>query len=121
MNHFWPQFVDTAVDGSPFPTDPVQLCFGSRDPEVMDKALLYLVRSPMSVFMMETTGSAWRCVPVAYMFTQQNYYIYLFNYPTKHLVWSMKGSYIWEKPLSRYLLDLVKTLLSICFLLAWYL
>ncbi|MCJ1252158.1 hypothetical protein MMC30_009397 [Trapelia coarctata] len=73
MAHLWPQFVDSAADGSTFPKDPVLLFFGGVDKAVVDTALPYLVRSPMSAFTAETTGSAWWRVPVTYVFTQQDY------------------------------------------------
>lgn len=73
MEHLWPQFVDNAADGSTFPWDPVQLFFGGVEKEVVDQALLHLVRSPMSAFTAETMGSAWRIVPVTYVFTRQDY------------------------------------------------
>ena len=73
MDHLWSQFVDNAEDGSTFPKDPVLLFFGGVEKEVVDKALPQLVRTPMSAFTAETKGSAWRSVPVTYVFTQQDY------------------------------------------------
>lgn len=73
MDHLWSQFIDNAADGSTFPKDPVQLFFGGVDSEVVSQALPHLVRSPMSAFTTETAGSAWRRLPVTYVFTQQDY------------------------------------------------
>ncbi|MCJ1232805.1 hypothetical protein MMC14_000759 [Varicellaria rhodocarpa] len=83
MDHLWPQFVETnPADGSTFPKDPTLLFFsgnvggedgGGVTQEVVDKSLSHLVRCPMSAFTTETVGTAWRNVPVTYIFTSQDY------------------------------------------------
>ncbi|MCJ1373600.1 hypothetical protein MMC20_004828 [Loxospora ochrophaea] len=73
FDHLWPAFVDNFDDGSTFPKDPGQLFFGADvDKEVVDKALPHMVRSPMSAFIVETQGTAWREVPATYISTQQD-------------------------------------------------
>ncbi|KAF7946472.1 hypothetical protein EAE96_009470 [Botrytis aclada] len=71
--HLWPQFVEQFADGSTFPVDPVQLFLGSVEKDIVDKALLHLVRSPLSAFETKTKGDAWRKLPVTYILTQQDY------------------------------------------------
>ncbi len=73
MAHLWSQFIDDGADGSTFPKDPVQLFYGGIDQEVVDKALPHLVRFPMSALTTATKGSAWRSLPVTYVYTQQDY------------------------------------------------
>ena len=52
---------------------PSRFLLCSVEKDVVDNALPYLVRVPMSALETKTKGVAWRNVPVTYILMQQNY------------------------------------------------
>ncbi|KAF1957680.1 alpha/beta-hydrolase [Byssothecium circinans] len=70
----WSQFVTNYDDGSTFPVDPnISFFSGESEPGILEHALLFLVRSPLSAFNAPAQRDTWKKLPVTYVHTLKDY------------------------------------------------
>ena len=68
----WDVIVDLGPDGFMFPKDPIWQFYNSVEKAAAEEAASHLVRFPFVACDTDSTGDAWRYVPVTYVLTEKD-------------------------------------------------
>ncbi|PYI04746.1 alpha/beta-hydrolase [Aspergillus sclerotiicarbonarius CBS 121057] len=72
-SHLWDIFIDNGPDGLSFPKDPIAQLYNTVEKEEAEEAVRHLVRFPYDACITDSTGEAWRYLPVTYVATEKDY------------------------------------------------